>query len=558
MALFANVWSDPRLSWIGDRKDPELFIWYLGWLPHQLGRLQNPLFTDHLAYPSGANLMWNTSVPFPAFILWPITATFGPVVAYNVLVTAGVATSAWLAYFVGRRYLEQRWLAIGVGLMYGFSPGMLAQATRHPHVMIAVFPPIAWLLGDEILVRQRRRPALIGALAGLAMALQLLTGEELLAVTLLTGGLGAILLVALHPGAVAGKLAYAWRAGGVAMVALLVLAGYPLAAQFFGPDRISGSMQPAGVYVTDVLSFVSADPALLRFGGSAAAVSHFTGNLSENDGYIGLPLIALFMLALAVMWRRPLVRWAGLMALALALLSLGPRLHVDGNVSGLQLPWALVARLPLMGSALPSRLMLTAFLGLAVVVAALVSRAIQARARVRYAALAAFGVALASLLPAWPRPSTSAAAPRFFQPGGAVEAIPPGAIILVTPFSNANSADAMYWQALARYRFRMPEGDAFAAGPYLGPRPSYLQGALDQLDSGHAVQRSPESRQAGLRNLAQMQVSAVVAGPSAGRDGIVQFLTWLLDDPPVAVDGVAVWWHVGPLAASSSAGGRPP
>src|SRR6266498_6163523 len=90
VVLFADVWRDPAGAWIGDAKDPRLFIWYLGWLPNQLAQLHDPLFTDFLAYPDGVNLMWNTSILFPALVLWPVTATFGLVVAYNVLVTTAV------------------------------------------------------------------------------------------------------------------------------------------------------------------------------------------------------------------------------------------------------------------------------------------------------------------------------------------------------------------------------------------------------------------------------------------------------------------------------------
>ena len=83
LALFSSTWVDPVGSWIGSPKDPKLFIWYLGWMPHELARGHNPLFTDYLAYPDGVNLMWNTSMIFPALVLWPATAVFGPVVAYK-------------------------------------------------------------------------------------------------------------------------------------------------------------------------------------------------------------------------------------------------------------------------------------------------------------------------------------------------------------------------------------------------------------------------------------------------------------------------------------------
>jgi hypothetical protein len=550
VGLFSNVWVHPAAAWIGDAKDPKLFIWYLGWLPNQLLQLRDPLLTNYLAYPDGVNLMWNTSIVFPALILWPVTQAFGPVVAYNVLVTGALALSAWLAYLAATRYLSHPLLAAGVGLLYGFSPGMLAQATRHPHVAMGVFPPLIWLLGDEIAIRQRWRPLTLGVVTGAVVAAQLLIGEEVLAVTVLVAAVGVALLAAQNRGEVVRRrLAYAGRAVAAGLVAFFVLAGYPLAVQFLGPHRISQSLQPADRYVTDALSFIVADPALVRFGGSAATVSHFTGNLSENDGYVGLPVLVLFFIGLAAGWRRPVVRWAGLLAMAVAGLSLGPRLHVDGTILALPLPWALVARLPLMGSALPSRLMLISWLGVGLVVMALIERAAHATKRDRLVAALALLIAAASLVPAWPVPSTPAGAPRFFQPGGAVEAIPRGSVVLVTPFASGRTTDAMYWQALSNYRFRMPEGDVFATGPYLGPRPTYLQTVLDQLDEGQDVQLSPENRARAIQDLSAMGATAVVAGPSPGHDRIVRFLTSLLVESPAEVGGVSVWWRVGQPAA---------
>src|SRR2546430_6975230 len=106
-ALFSPTWTNPAGSWIGTPKDPQLFIWYLGWIPHELALGHNFLFTDSLSYPAGVNLMWNTSMIFPAIVLWPVTALFGPVVAYNLLITAGIALSAWCAYLAARRFLDR-------------------------------------------------------------------------------------------------------------------------------------------------------------------------------------------------------------------------------------------------------------------------------------------------------------------------------------------------------------------------------------------------------------------------------------------------------------------
>jgi hypothetical protein len=531
LALFSSTWADPAGSWIGSPHDPRLFIWYLGWIPHELSGGQNPLFTDYLSYPPGVNLMWNTSMIFPALVLWPVTGLFGPVVAYNVLVTAGIGLSAWFAFLAARRFIDRELACFIGGLVYGFSPALLAQALGHPHVMVALFPPIALLLGHEILVRRHMHPVLAGGLAGIAAALQLLTGEELLAMTLLVAAIGVALLAVLHRDEAMAALPHALKAATAALIAFAILAAYPLAFQFLGQQRVFGNVQQPDVYVSDLLAFVIPS----RF-------IHFTGNTAENDAYVGLPLLVLFAAGVYASRNRAWIRWTATTTMVVAMLSLGPHLHVNGQVIQLPLPWAAVAWLPLMGSALPARLMVIAFLGVGIVVAGACAVAIAARRPWRLATGVVLIAGLASIVPSLPYPSAPATAPSFFQAGGGVEKIAPGSAILVTPFSSKQSTDAMYWQAVANYRFKMPEGDAFTPGPYLGPHPSFLQTVLDQLDAGHAVASTPDVRSQVVTDLMVSRVTAIVAGPSPGHRAIVSFLTEIEGELPVSDGGVEVWW----------------
>jgi hypothetical protein len=544
VALFASVWVAPDESWIGGSGDPHLFIWYLGWVPHRLSLGQNLLITNHLSYPPGVNLMWNTSMVFPAVVLWPVTAAFGPVVSYNVLMSAALALSAWLGFVAARRFIDQPLACVLAGVLYGFGPGMLAQTAGHPQTTVALFPPIALILADEILVRQRLRATVAGALAGIAAALQLLTGEELLAVTMVVALVGVVLLALLHRDRVAEKAPYALRAVGAALLVGGALAAYPLAVQFFGPQRVFGGVQPPDVYVSDLLAFVVPGHELLQPDFATNLARQFTGNVAENDAYLGLPLILLFAAGAIVCRRRPVLRWTALTTLAVAVLSLGPHLHVGGRNTGLPLPWAAVAHLPLLGNALPSRLMTIAMLGVGIVVAGMwAERATMTRTwRVAVAALTV--AALAAILPALQYPSHPAELPAFFEPGGAVSTFPDGAVVLITPFSSKESTDAMYWQAESGYRFRMPEGDAFTPGPYLGPHPTYLKSALDQLNRGGTADVSDQSLAMARADLAALGVQAVVAGPSRGQPEIVRFLTAVLGVPPVKTGGVDVWWSV--------------
>ncbi len=533
VAAFSSTWVDPAGSWIGSPKDPRLFIWYLGWIPHQLSQGQNPLFTDHLSYPHGVNLMWNTSMIFPAVLLWPVTAVFGPVVAYNVLITGGIALSAWCGFLAARRFIERTFYCFVAGLVYGFSPALMAQAMGHPHASVALFPPIALILGHEILVRRRLHPAVAGAFSGLAAALQLLTGEELLATTLMIAAIGVALLALLYRGEVGAALRHAAQVAGAALFVFAVLAAYPLGFQFLGPQRVSGSLQQPDVYVSDLLAFAM-----------PAGFFHFTGNTTENDAYIGLPLLVLLATGLVVGRHLGWIRWTGLMTVLVAVLSLGPHLHINGNITPIWLPWALVASLPLMGSALPARVMGIGFLGVGFVVAGACAFAVTAARPWRIAAAVLLLVGIAAIIPSLPYPSRPAYAPAFFRAGGDVSRILPGSVVLVTPFSSHVSTDAMYWQVVADYRFRMPEGDAFTPGPYLGPHPSFIQTTLDELDAGQTVSVTPEVRAMALADLKAFGVTTIVAGPSPGHEAIVNFLSEVEGAPPVEDGGVTVWWQV--------------
>jgi hypothetical protein len=531
VALFSSTWIDPAGRLIGTPKDPKLFVWYLGWLPHELSLGHNPLFSDYLSYPSGVNLMWNTSMIFPAVLLWPFTAAFGPVVAYNLLITAGLALSAWFGFLAARRFIDSEPACFVAGLLYGFSPALVAQALGHPHVVVALFPPVALLLGHEILVRRRMNPVVAGAIAGVAAALQLLTGEELLAMTLLVAAIGVAVLALLHRDQVRPVLPIAGTAAGVAIVSVALITAIPLSFQFFGPQTVSGNVQQPDVYVSDLLAFAL-----------PSNLIHFTGNTTENGAYVGLPLLVLFIAGLVIGRKQGWIQWAGWTTLIVALLSLGPHLHVNGNVTPVWLPWAAMAQLPLLGSALPARLMVIGWLGVALVVAAVVAVAIKGSRRWRVATGATLIAGLAVIFPSVPYPSVSATVPAYFRPGGDVEKVAPGSVMLVTPFSSKESTDAMLWQAAANYRFRMPEGDAFTPGPYLGPRPSFLQKTLDEMDANQQpVAVTPEVRAASLADIQRFRVATIVAGPSPGKAAIVAFWTEFLGFTPNEDGGVDVW-----------------
>src|SRR5207302_4702212 len=134
---------------------------------------------------------------------------------------------------------------------------------------------------------------------------------------------------------------------------------------------------------------------------AARAVSrHFVGNVGEQDGYLGIPLLAVALLALRSEWRRGASLAAPLLAAAL-LLSFGPVLTVGGRPL-LGLPFA-TAGLPIVGDALPARMSLFVVLAAACLCALWLSRPGRSRLRLCAGALVLLPVP-ADLPPARPPP----------------------------------------------------------------------------------------------------------------------------------------------------------
>lgn len=540
-AVFWPAWRSPTARWVGYEFDPVLFIWNLRWLPFAIGHGHDPLTSNYLNYPGGFNLMWNTSILFPALLLSPLTLLAGAVFSYNVLSTLALPLSGWCAYFALRRYVRREAAAVG-GLLYGFSSFMFGQAFNHPHLTLAVFPPLALLLLDEILVRQRRSPVAVGVLLGVASGLQLLTGEEIAAASLLVAVIGVALLALLHRHDVRPRLGYAAKALAAGAVATLAIAGYPLSVQFTGSGTVSGPIQPTGSYVMDLLEFVVPTTRQgLSFDAANRIGERFSGQ-SEVAGYVGIPLLLLAAFVVIRYRSDSLVRFAAILGLVVAVLSLGPRLRVDGrNFAGVRLPWVIPQRLPLLENILPARLALFVFLLLALLVAVFVDRI-----RTRGLAVAAVvAMAFVPLIPNLPYPSTAAASPRFFSSGA--RAIRAGSVALVAPFAGVTGGTTMpmLWQEEADLRFRMPEGYVIHPGGTLdaASRTSALFGRMAHIQRGDPVSPLTKSDRRAMRcTLVRLRVQNVVVGPMpVGASEMRALFRELLGDDATATGGVELW-----------------
>jgi len=547
--LFLPALRAPQTRIIGFNGDAQQTMWFLRWTPWAVSHGVDPLLTGYINHPSGVNLMWNSLAPVLGIALWPVSATAGLVVAYNLLLAGEVVLSAWCAYLAIRRLVGHPLGAALGGLMYGFSPYLLSHAHGHAKITFALLPPLLLLALHEILVTQGRRPHTAGVVLGALLTVQLLVYEEGVALALIAGAVGtAVLALAARP-QVRGRAAHATRALCWSAATFAVLAAAPLAVQLAGPDRITATVPGGSVYVTDVANLVvPTDFQQVAPGPATRVADRFSGNEVENGSYLGVGLLAIVALAAVWLRARPVVRWALPTAACLTLLSRGPQLHVGGHVSRIPLPWRVIEATPVIGSALPVRLFVYVDLVVGLLLAAVVAGVLAApRPRPRALAVGALvALSAVTLLPRLPFPSSTVPVPAFFS-GSGVASVPEGSVALVAPFAHDGpTSSTMLWQAEAEMRFRMPEGyfiGVRANGVRAdGPRPSATASAMLAIQRGRDAPRlTPELRSRLLGELAVWQVETVLVGPMPHRDGMVRFVSSLLKGPPRQMGGVLIW-----------------
>ena len=562
VVLFGSAWSHPTYLSIGAAGDPELFMWLLAWVPYSISHGLNPLFTDYLIYPQGANLTWTLIPIVPGLVFAPVMVALGPVLTYNLVMTLALASSAWCAYLAIHRLLGDRVGAVLGGLVFGFSPYMLAHSLGHPNLVICFTPPLALLILSELFVWQRRPSWLIGLSLGLLGVVQLLTTPEILFTTAVIGSLGVAVLAAMRPREIRPRLRHALTGLGVALAVFLPLAALPVGFQFLGPQHVSGVVREQDVYVTDVLNFIVPTKVMLLAPHQLESLNHaWTGDDAEWNAYIGVPLVGLLAFIAARWWSTLLVRWAAIFAVLIAVLSLGPHLHLAGKIHfHLPLPWLVLQKLPVFDNVLPARLMLYFYL-LAGVAFAFFVREMRRGVNGwrRGAGWVATALSFVVLLPALPWVTTPNPVPAFFT-SSAVTKIPDGSAALVAPFSTApgfqlgpgqdSATYPMLWQLASGMRFRMPEGSLIVPdfnGLPTGGRPpqSLTQSLMIAIQQGRpAPDLVGGFQEEVLSDLRRWRVQTVIVGPMFNQRAMLDFFTALLGRPPEQVDGVFVWWGV--------------
>ena len=554
VAVTWRLWADPASHTVaGNPNDADFFAWFMRYdaaaLTH--GRLP-ALVTAAMNAPQGINVMWNTSMLLPGVLLAPVTLLAGPQTSLTVLATLGFAGSAASLFLVLRRWDVSIGSAALAGAVYGFSPALLQATIGHYNLQFAVLPPLIIDLALGLCVRSRS-PVRDGILLGVLATAQLFTGEELL---LLTGIAATVLIAVLalgRPREVPGRCRPAAAGFGAAAVVTLLLAGYALWVQFFGPLTQHGSSFTPDFFKNDVTGFVTPSKYLLfHTAASAASAASYQGGAPEYLAYLGWPLIAVLAVAAVACCRQPAVRATAVALAVLTLLSLGGHPLVGGTAQpGITLPWHWLESVPVIGTALPNRLSIVADGAAAALLAFSLDRARAwsagaRRAAARWAGVVATAVAVVACLPLLPLPlptATPMPLPAGWSATFAALHLPQNARVLVVPVPTAMITAPLRWQA------DTGEPGSIIGGYFIGPAwngQAYVEGNgvaataqyLDWLWGGPSASVPSASQvRADLDNWRPAAVVAVAPLDSA----LGRYLQGLFGRPSLEFGSVLAW-----------------
>jgi uncharacterized protein (DUF952 family) len=301
-----------------DNADTMLNEWVVAWVAHQAPRAPLHLFDANIFFPEPRALAFSEHLVVQGAMAAPaLWLGASPVLAYNLLVLAGLALSAWAMWVVVRRWTGSTAAGAVAGSLLAFNAHTL---TRLPHVQAlhVEFLPFVLLALDNLLQRRRARDAVF---LGVLAALQGLTSNYLLVFTAV---------------AVAAAVVVRWtewmrpspgRAAGLLAVAAGIGAG--IVAPFLYPYYVAQQEQG----LTRTLDEVARYSSTWRDYLTTAGRLHFAwwshrfadGSTALFPGVVATALAAAG-LVVAPGWRDARIRMAAAIGVAGLALSFGPAL----------------------------------------------------------------------------------------------------------------------------------------------------------------------------------------------------------------------------------------
>jgi hypothetical protein len=548
--VFRPLWMDTGQAYLASSvQDQNMWEWFFAVTAEAVSSWSNPLFSDLQNYPVGVNLMSNTVMLGMGIPLTPVTLVFGPSVTWALVLTVGLAGTAFAWYWLLSRYLVDSRVAAAIGGMFaGFAPPVISHANAHPNFAVLFVLPL--MLGWVLRLARGIRPVRSGVVLGLLGTWQVFLGEEPLLIAVMAFVVFAAVFALSCPERIEAAVRPMATGLGVAAAVCLPLVAFPLWWQFAGPQSY-GALEH-GLVGNDLAAFTAF--ATESVAGHAETARDLSMNRTEENAFFGWPLMLVLLVVTVWLWRDAAARAVAVSMWVMAWISTGVLLTVGGTVTAIPGPWVGMFRLPLLESVLESRFALACVPLIGILLAMATQRVLTVRPRVaewrvplRVIWFSALLTALLPIVPTELRVSERPDVPEFFAEGTWRDVVDPGGSVVVAPLPDPGNAEALHWQVRTGLEFPLAEG--YFVGPGKDPaRGTY--GALrretsslleDVADSGEVPEIGEQERSAAVRDLRFWQADVIVLAQQRHRDELRKTVDLLLDAPGRPVDGVWFW-----------------
>lgn len=330
--------------------DTAFFLWSLKWWGYAVTAGINPFFTNLLYYPFGVNIAWTTSIPSLSLLFYPLTQTAGPVFSYNLITLLNLGLSGLGVYLITKELGNRTSTAIFAGILFMFSPYLWGQIQGHMNLFVV--SPLIYIVYLYIsLYKDKIEKWKYVLITGLLFAFMFGISQEITFSFIFFSFTGWIVGLFWFKKEKLYQLFTATAQAGLISIILVLPFIYSMLK-----DRTDYIFNNPDIYSTDLVNIFIPTQTNLILGQLFKDISaSFTGNISEQGGYLGLPVVAV---AVYFLIKRK-YGFVVTLFLVTIVFSFGGYLHLCGSPL-IKMPWYVLENLPFFKHLLPCRFSLYA------------------------------------------------------------------------------------------------------------------------------------------------------------------------------------------------------
>lgn len=384
LVMFFPVTANMTTTVPGIGEDVYQVFWNLWWVPHAVFTLHaSPYFTRLMYYPVGANLLVQPMIPLAGLLASPLLG-LGLPFTYNLIFFLGFAITGLGAYILAFHITKNKFASFLAGFIYEFTPLHVAQSSGHLQWAVLGFLPLFVLSYIRMLKEKKQRYVLLSAIFFL-----LLTFMGDLEQTIIAG----LFVVFIDAYYVIRKddALFVVQGGKKILDSKAVLLSYeflfltlllgspafiPMASGVLGGVINEFYLQSGGNWrwSTDLLGFFV--PSYLN-PLTSAFITQSSGVYGNGGGekvaYVGYSVLFLALFAIYRGYKKKTLGRLGVFiftTILFILLSLGPYIQINGQVTAIPGPYLLYENIPVLDAFRePGRFIFAAALGIAVLAA---------------------------------------------------------------------------------------------------------------------------------------------------------------------------------------------